>query len=241
MKTDPTHLINSIQALPSGHLTTSPLTHLKKRYNQQSTQLESIYEKFYPMKKLPNVPLLLRNLLRTTLFKRMNPSDQARWQAEKALSLDWEPRIRQIASLVLPGSSVLEFGAGRMTLSKYLPADCRYTPSDIVDRGPGSIVCDLNSPSLPVFPSHDVAVFSGVLEYVQDVPRLVAHLSPIVRVFILSYAILETHANRLSRRASGWVNDYNSSSLEAIFKINGFHPDHTEMWRSQKIYRFIRD
>lgn len=193
------------------------------------------------MKKIPNIPVMLRNLLRTTLLKRGNTSDMGRWQAEKALSLDWEPRTRQIASLVPPGTSVLEFGAGRMVLAKFLPPGCSYTPSDIVDRGPGTIVCDLNALSLPAFPPHDVTVFSGVLEYVQDVPRLVAHLSPLVRVFILSYAILETHTNRITRRASGWVNDYDSSSLEAIFRQNGFHPDHTEMWRSQKIFRFLKD
>lgn len=192
------------------------------------------------MKKNLNLALMLRNLLRTTLLKHRHPSDMARWQAKGSLSLEWEPRTRLLASLVPAGSSVLEFGAGRMTLAQFLPEGCRYTPSDIVERGPGTIVCDLNAPDLPDFPSHDVAVFSGVLEYVNDVPRLIAHLTPVIGVFILSYAILETHTNRINRRASGWVNDYDSSSLEGIFRQNGYHPDHVEMWRSQKVYRFVK-
>jgi hypothetical protein len=218
-----------------------PFTSLEKRI--QSTQRSPwtrSQAKLKPMKKITDLPLMLRNLFRTTLLKRKNTSDMERWQAEKALSLDWEPRTLQIAGLVPPGSSVLEFGAGRKTLAEFLPDGCSYTPSDIVDRGPGTFVCDLNAPSLPVFPPHDVAVFSGVLEYVRDVPRLVAHLSPFIRVFILSYAILETHTNRISRRASGWVNDYDSRSLEEIFKQNGFYLDHTEMWQSQNIFRFVR-
>ena len=184
---------------------------------------------------------MIRNLLRTTLLKRGNTSDLTRWQAEKHLSLDWMPRAQQIASLVPPGSSVLEFGAGRMTLTGLLPASCSYTPSDIVDRGRGTIVCDLNAPTLPFFPPHQVAVFSGVLEYVQDVPRLIAHLSRNIQVFVVSYAILENHKNRLIRRTSGWVNDYDSNSLEDIFRQNGFHTDHTEIWRSQKIFRFVKN
>ena len=45
-------------------------------------------------------------------------------------------------------------------------------PSDMVDRGPGTIICDLNIRPLPDLGSgtYDVAVLLGVLEYLRDVP-----------------------------------------------------------------------
>jgi hypothetical protein len=181
---------------------------------------------------------MLRNLLRSMLPKQI--SDTTRWQKDDSLALDWDSRTRQMAELVPPGSSVLEFGAGRMTLASCLPASCSYIPSDIVKRRLDTFVCDLNISNLPEFPRHQVAFFSGVLEYVLDVPRLVAHLSANTQVFILSYACLEDHRNKLNRRSSGWVNDYDSEALEEILRKAGFKADYVGTWKSQKIFRFIR-
>ena len=108
-----------------------------------------------------------------------------------------------MATPIRPGSSVLEFGAGRMVLKQSLPEGCRDTPSDIVDRGPRTIVCDLNARTLPDFPHHDVAVFSGVLEYVHDVPRVVALLARTVDTVVASYADTDSVARRITRRAHG--------------------------------------
>ncbi len=192
------------------------------------------------MNKVKIFWMMIQNLLKTTVFKHKLASDLSRWDNEAVLSKDWEPRTRQIAALIPPGSSVLEFGAGRMALAGYLPDGCSYTPSDIVDRGRNTIVCDLNSPSLPIFPPHQVAVFSGVLEYVWNVERLIDHLSPGIKMFILSYAITDKQRFRLSRRLSGWVNDYDSQALEDLFNQGGYICNATEMWNSQKIFRFIQ-
>ena len=185
--------------------------------------------------------MMTQNLLKTTVFKHKLASDMSRWDKDAALSKDWESRTLQIAALIPPGSSVLEFGAGRMALASYLPEGCSYTPSDIVDRGRNTIVCDLNSPSLPIFPPHQVAVFSGVLEYVWNIERLIDHLSPDIEMFILSYAIADNQMFKLSRRFSGWVNDYNSQALEDLFKQRGYICNASEMWNTQKIFRFIQE
>jgi hypothetical protein len=138
--------------------------------------------------------------------------------------------------LIDDGTSVIEFGSGRLVLKACLPNECSYTPSDLVDRGYGTIVCDLNSTVLPQFDLYDVAVFSGVLEYVNDVSRLIMHLSKSVNTIVASYAIKET--NRFDRRQSGWVNDFSSDDLIALFESAGFQCDHFERWQSQVIYRF---
>jgi hypothetical protein len=141
--------------------------------------------------------------------------------------------------MIEPGSAVIEFGAGRLVLADLLPNGCTYTPSDIVDRGRGTIVCDLNASTLPNFGTHDVAVFSGVLEYVHDVPRLVAHLTKSVDVIITSYAATD-RGRRRNRRAMGWVNDYTDSEFTELFEAANFRKTDTNAWNSQVIYKFQR-
>jgi hypothetical protein len=127
-----------------------------------------------------------------------------------------------------------------MTLRKHLPKGCRYTPSDLVDRGGGTIVCDLNSPNLPAFAPHDVAVFSGVLEYSNDISYLVKHISQTFNLIVASYCDLEQFPGRAARRSQGWVNDHTSDEFQGIFCQAGFRCDHVESWHRQKLYRFVR-
>ena len=60
-------------------------------------------------------------------------------------------------------------------------------------------------------------------------------------MFILSYAIADNQMFKLSRRFSGWVNDYNSQALEDLFKQRGYICNASEMWNTQKIFRFIQE
>lgn len=142
-----------------------------------------------------------------------------------------------MGALVSAGDSILEFGAGRMVLRDHIPPGCAYTPSDIVDRGAGTVVCDLNGP-LPDFAPHDVAVFSGVLEYVNNVPRLIEHLADVAKTIVVSYAVVDSNPD--GRRSHGWVNDYTSEQFVSLFSRAGFVCDHEEMWKTQKIFRFVR-
>lgn len=183
---------------------------------------------------------LLRKLvidLATRYHRHTGKSDFSRWSKPKSLSPLWDERTRQLAAMVTPGSAVLEFGAGRRVLEQMLDRPARYTPSDLVDRGPGTIVCDLNARPLPQFGAHDVAVFSGVLEYVNDVPSLIQHLRSSVPTIVASYAVLEK--NRDERRAGGWVNDYTSDQFVALFDEQGFDCVESSSWQSQELYRFV--
>jgi glycosyltransferase involved in cell wall biosynthesis len=178
---------------------------------------------------------------RTSLRTYRGGSDHKRWEDARSLSPDWDSRTEQIARLIPPAATVLEFGAGRMALRNYLPEGCKYTPSDLVDRGAGTIICDLNSRELLAFPPHEVAVFSGVLEYVNDVSFLIKKLSDSFKVVIASYCVRERIPGRVVRRSHGWVNDYTSEEFEEIFARAGFRRDRLEDWRNQRIYRFVRD
>jgi hypothetical protein len=176
--------------------------------------------------------------LATRHHLRTGKSDFSRWSKPRSLSPLWDERTRLLAAMVPPASRVLEFGAGRRVLEQMLERPARYTPSDLVDRGPGTIVCDLNERPLPPFGEQDVVVFSGVLEYVNDVPSLIRHLHGSVQVIVASYAVLEKNVDE--RRAGGWVNDYTAAQFVALFDEQGFDCAEHASWQSQELYRFVR-
>jgi hypothetical protein len=178
--------------------------------------------------------------LRTTSYTLFGRSDYARWGREDNLKSDWDSRTEQIAALVPPGSSVLEFGAAKMALRTFLPPSCTYTPSDIVDRGPGTLVCDLNGATLPAFPRNDIVVFSGVLEYVYDVDRLLTALEHTCSCILASYAVTDFSNQRtvVQRRRQGWVNEYSKEECIALFEKHGFICASEMQWRNQFIFTF---
>jgi hypothetical protein len=171
-------------------------------------------------------------VLRTLRTRLFHVSDRERWNDLHNHDVDWDIRTRFIAHLVPSGSHVIEFGAGRRQLERWLPADCSYTPSDIVDRGPGTVLCDLNRRPLPTLARGaplQIAVFSGVIEYVVDLPSVLAWLAPQTDWIIASYNCAtqsRTAAKRLrvtaSRISSGWVNDFTEAEIVACFADSKF-------------------
>ncbi|OGI67956.1 hypothetical protein A2738_03865 [Candidatus Nomurabacteria bacterium RIFCSPHIGHO2_01_FULL_42_15] len=181
----------------------------------------------------------LKRGIYTSLRKATGKSDYRKWSNNKNLRQDWDTRTEQMAKLIEPGTSVIEFGAGKLVLKTLLPTNCSYTPSDLVHRGEDTIVCDLNNDPLPKFKSYDVAVLSGVFEYVNDVPKVVSHLSHFVDTIIASYAVTDT--NKSNRGVMGWVNYYSSVEFIKIFENAGFQCTHTEPYKSQVIYKFTKE
>jgi Methyltransferase domain len=182
----------------------------------------------------------------TTVLKK---TDRKRWANTRNIYASWEPRSRMVAGLVPKGSRVIEFGAGRRVLEQYLDDSCTYRPSDIVDRGPGTIVCDLNQRPLPELGLnvYDVAVIVGVLEYVSDVPALLDWLTQYVTHIVLTYAC--TKANGRSPRAlvetavrmrHGWINNYREEDLRSLFRERGFELTRAEDWEKQRVFVFSR-
>jgi hypothetical protein len=171
-----------------------------------------------------------------------NQTDYQRWSNINKLSCGWESRNPVIASMIEPNSKILEFGAGTMTLPKYLPENCTYIPSDIIERVPGMLVCDLNASNIPPLPKVDVVAFSGVLEYIEDVPRIINHLQNNCSIVVASYAIRTTKTPKeiKQRRAAGWINDYTDEEFIRIFRDCGFICIKKTTWITQIICKFIR-
>jgi hypothetical protein len=192
-------------------------------------------------------------VLRTLATRLFRISDRTRWRDLGNHDFTWDKRTRAIAELVPSGSDVIEFGAGRCQLRRWLPQDCTYRPSDIVDRGSGSWLCDLNRRPLPQLERSagvQVAVFSGVLEYLVDLPGVLAWLGPHVDRVVASYNCAPASAGRANRLqmlaerlSAGWVNGFTDAELRACFGDASFrliNSSPVEGERDERIYVFAR-
>ena len=177
---------------------------------------------------------------RAYLLPSSIPQGKLRWREKTSLRSAWDDRTQMIARMIPSGASVLEFGAGRRVLEKMLPPGCTYQPSDIVERGPDTLVCDLNE-GLPTLDGRfSVVVFSGVLEYVLEPAPLIRQLADHCETVIASYASLEECPDPLTRRVNGWVNSYSQDDFTKLFENAGFCLTDRQAWEAQTIYAFTR-
>jgi hypothetical protein len=191
----------------------------------------------------------LLRVTRILVDRLLHRSDFGRWSNPYSLETWWDARTKQLACLVPHGSRVLEFGAGCRQLEQYLPPGCSYVPSDLVDRGPGTIVCDLNSRPLPDLHeiAADVGVFGGVLEYVRDLPSFLQWLAGQVSFCVASYAYvtptttwLQGILERWDRANYGYLNSYTEEGFVALFEHAGFRCTVKDTWENQRLFLFVK-
>ena len=168
----------------------------------------------------------------TFLYRRTWQGTDYSWADLDRHAQEWDERTGMMAGLIHAQSSVVEFGCGRRVLETLLPDRCVYTPSDIVSRGPDTWVCDLNHRPLPKVPRHaEVAVFSGVLEYLFDLPAVVRWLSNSnVTTIVASYGCVRPAGfsrvfDTVDRLRFGWVTSYSQDDLCAMFNAAGYELD----------------
>ncbi len=178
--------------------------------------------------------------LKNILCVHFKKSDLTRWMQEKNLNDSWDDRTRLIAKLIKNGDSVIDFGAGKMRLRNFIPADCRYTPVDIVAREEGMIEADLNKLPLPLLGTFDVSVFSGVLEYLHDAPSLIRAIQDVAPRIIVSYMILENLPKIIRRRSLGFSNDFSEDQFRGLFEKCGFEQVGRSVWKQHVIFDFQR-
>jgi hypothetical protein len=188
--------------------------------------------------------LVLR--LSKTVLRR---SDYKRWANPDSCLKWWGSRTARIAQLIPAGSRVIEFGAGNRQLETLLPSRCTYVPADLVDRGPGTVVCDLNQRPLPdlAYLMAHLAVFVGVFEYLNDLPSVVQWLSGQFVICVASYHAMPSRRRSLEwirelfkRACNGYLSYYTEAQLIGLFEENGFICSKTETWKDQKLFLFIK-
>jgi len=187
--------------------------------------------------KLRNSLTVAKKVAFASVLSALRRSDYRTWGDASNLDPDWDERSKILAALVPAGSSVIEFGAGRLALKNFLPPGCQYTPSDLVDRGGGTVVLDLNAATLPDLGRYDVAIFGGVLEYVFDLDRLAEHVSKAAGTVIFSYAASGFYSKPVERRLRGWVNNFSGDEVVGIFERAGFACDQRSYWNHSVVCR----
>jgi hypothetical protein len=142
-----------------------------------------------------------------------------------ALQDRWDRRTRQAAAWLAHEPGVVDIGCGLMPLRDHLPAAVRYVPVDIVDRGPGTVLTDLNADPLPRFAERAAAML-GVVEYVTDLPRLFRALRQFDRV-VLSYNHASVQdvlwALRLRRKEVIWLHRHGPMQFARLLQDAGWH------------------
>lgn len=185
--------------------------------------------------KLKQKKSIWRIVFKTTIFRFINRSDTQRWEKEKALQDRWEDRTKMLGQHIKNGSKVFEFGAGNMRLKKYLPKNCIYIPSDFVRRTDEMHIIDLNK-TLQEIPKSNYIVFSGVLEYVKNLEKVLKFYSGYTENFLLSYAVLEAYPNIKNRRKEGWISDNSHQEILEIAKKINFNCSVIGNWKNQTLY-----
>jgi hypothetical protein len=133
--------------------------------------------------------------------------------------------------------TILEFGAGTCYLKEFLKPHQVYTPSDLVSRGPGTIVKDLNqTPYDFIDGQYDVVVLSGVFEYILPIVEFIPYLATITETVICSYA--NTMKNVDFSISQGWVNYFKQAEFRQMFVEAGFASIYVGTWDEQKLYMF---
>ena len=163
----------------------------------------------------------------------------ARWADPSSLDAAWDTRTSMIAQMIPEGSSVLEFGSGREILEGLLPPACTYQPADMVARSPRTLVCDLNDEFPRLAQHYDVVVFSGVIEYIHDLPQLFRHVRAITSQCIVSYATTDHLDCIATRQTNGWVHHLSEVELIRMVEEVGFRVQETKPWQQQTIFRLI--
>lgn len=167
-------------------------------------------------------------------------TDLHRWSDNSNFQQEWDTRTIMIAQQVQADDFICEFGAGMQAIRTALPDGCRYQPFDLVARLPGTLVCDLNLeyPEIPT--ESNVAIFSGVLEYINDLKSLFEWLNSNFERVIFSYATTEHTPTPLERSGNGWVNAYAQTEIQKIAVEAGYNCTPLERWRNHVIFTAVR-
>ena len=141
---------------------------------------------------------------RTRELVRTRSTDSERWSDPRNLACGSAiSRMVAAARFIPSGCRVLDLGAGTEALRACLAPDCQYAAVDLVSRGPGTIVADLNAGDFPAG-RFDVVVALAVLEYIHDVGALLRRAAAAAPLAVVSYCAQHERSGNGER--FGWCN-----------------------------------
>lgn len=135
----------------------------------------------------------------------------------------WDYRYEVLASnLSDTVESVMDCGAGSMSLKKMLGGEIAYYPIDNTRRSEETIVYDFDSGE--EFPDvhADAAFLCGILEYIVHSDAFIKQLSLHCSSIYLSYNTIDKFSDIQERLYKGWRNHFTIGDLIKLFQRNGF-------------------
>jgi len=169
-----------------------------------------------------------------------NKTHTSRWEFADSYSENWKQRAIQLMDLFKThefdeGSQyqVVEYGCGA-----YAPFNALFNGKngfevskyDIKARDEQTSVIDLNSANV-LMPTTNISVFSGVLEYLNDVPSILSKAINASDYLLVSYVFLPSalfldegkFLNAINNRAvsNGWRNHFTNKDLVELISTIG--------------------
>jgi len=150
-------------------------------------------------------------------------SDEATLSPQRAwahVETVWEGRAAKVSPWLRGKRRVADFGCGLMSLEKYIDETAEYVPIDVVPRDYRTIIVDFETEPLPKIDC-DIAVMIGVLEYISDIPSVLAQLSlyPEAVISYNHFFIQDVlYALRLKPRRVSWKHRYSQRRFNSIIR-----------------------
>lgn len=180
---------------------------------------------------------VLYGLTRWVRLARL-PRGRRRWSSVADAVPVWDERNQRIAEHIEEGASVLDLGCGAQTLAIHLRSPARYLPGDLIPSASNVVPIDLNRNMWPkAGREFDVAVMSGVLEYLDDPARALERVHDFAPKLVTSYQDYRNgERTKRTRRALGWVNHLTRAEIVGAFLRTGWEIETEVPWRDSQIY-----
>ena len=170
----------------------------------------------------------------TEALMAVKGSDGTRWSDPAELAAGAEDRAKLAARHLRPGERVLDLGAGLMRLRGQLPDGATYRPVDLMPLSADTLITDLNRQPFPAVPC-DMVTALDVLEYLYDVPALLASAARQATRLIASYHCRTTE-DVATRRSEGWFNDYSADEFTALLQTAGWTVEAEETGAGTRLF-----
>lgn len=158
----------------------------------------------------------------TARLMESRASDGWRWADPYNMAEDAEVRAKLASPHIPSNSRILDLGAGLMAMALRLKVGSRYTPVDIIRYADATVLVDLNDGQFPEG-EWDFALALELLEYIHDVPELLARARKVAGKLICTYRCVEQGDDLSARRARGYFNDFDTVTLQELLKDAGWH------------------
>ena len=129
-------------------------------------------------------------------------------------------RVASAAAIKAP-QRVLELGAGTAAFGAMLPRGSNLFIADAVARTERFLVADLARGELPARPRVGLVAAFGLLEHVEDLPRLLTGLARYALPVVASYYAADD-TDGVDRTAYGWRNHLTRDALAGMARAAGF-------------------